>query len=371
VGFAIGRLVGSFYEMALRLTGDPASVHVAFTRVDADRCAVLPPQFRNLLEFNPATAQDVDRLAAYVRAHDIALVFGLDVPVEAPFLGPLRKAGVRLVVSYCGAPCSSLNRGLKLALKRLEVAVLRRHSPDAFIFESEAMRQTAVRGRGIPRRRTHVVRTGVDVARFAPMPAARAQVYDAFAIPRDRKIIVYMGHLHERKGVQVLLDAADRLVAGAGRRDVHFLFLGNRAGDGEAFRDRFDAVRTGPHVTFGGYHANIPQLLAGCYAGCIPSTGWDSYPMSSLEMQACGLPVIASDLQGVPETIEPCVTGVVVRAGDADALAAAIARLVDAPEIRDRMSAAARVRIASSLTRDHQIARLTETVHAVISNSLR
>ena len=57
--------------------------------------------------------------------------------------------------------------------------------------------------------------------------------------------------------------------------------------------------------------------------------------MSSLEMQACGLPVIASDCQGVPETIAPLSTGLVVKAGDAEALADAMIRMADRPDERD------------------------------------
>ena len=369
IGFAIGRLISTFYEMGTRVTGRPEAVHFAFTRIGGDRSAALPPGFDNLVEFDGARwrPEDLTRLLEYVTSNDIRVLFGLDVPVEAAFLRPLRRAGVRVVISYCGAPCSSLNSGLRLALKRLEVALLRRDRPDEFILESEAMRRTAVFGRGISRRCTTVVPTGVNVEKFAPRPGARQTVYETFEIPRHRRIIVYMGHLHERKGVQVLLRAADRLAGRDRREDIHFLFLGNRADEIDAFRHCFDSAVAGPFITFGGYRDNIPELLAGCYAGCIPSTGWDSYPMSSLEMQACGLPVIASDCQGVPETIADGVTGIVTRADDTDALARTIVSLVDDPMRREQMGYAARHRIEQSLTREHQAATLTQTVRDVIA----
>jgi len=80
--------------------------------------------------------------------------------------------------------------------------------------------------------------------------------------------------------------------------------------------------------------------------------------MSSLEMQACGLPVLASDLQGTPETVDDGVSGIVTRAGDPQELAAAIAALIDDPEGRMQMSVAARRRIEEGFTRAHQIAKL-------------
>jgi len=84
--------------------------------------------------------------------------------------------------------------------------------------------------------------------------------------------------------------------------------------------------------------------------------------MSSLEMQSCGLPVIVSDLQGVPETVKRDETGFVVPAGDAQALARAIVSLVDAPQRREQMAAAARARIINGFTRRHQVDALVGCV---------
>src|SRR5690348_3101770 len=158
IGFAIQRLISVFYEMAVRITGDSARVHFGFTRVGEDRSSALPASFTNTVEFDPVapTRADVDRLAAYVAAHRITSVLALDLPVEANYLAGLRRAGVATVVDYWGAPISSENTGLKLLAKRVEVG-LRRSKPDLFVFESEAMRTLAVRGRGVPRSATTVV----------------------------------------------------------------------------------------------------------------------------------------------------------------------------------------------------------------------
>ena len=58
-------------------------------------------------------------------------------------------------------------------------------SQNHFILESEAMRLTAVNGRGIAAKSTSVVPTGVDVKDFVPMPEARYAVFDALDIPKD------------------------------------------------------------------------------------------------------------------------------------------------------------------------------------------
>lgn len=366
IGFAIGRLVNAFYEMAVRVTGDAQRVHFSFGRIGNGRSSSLPAGFDNLLEFdyrNP-TDDSLRRFGEYIERERIGVIFGLDLPVQARCLAVARSKGVRTVFSYWGAPMSSPNRGLKLALKRLEVAFLRRAKPNWFIFESEAMRLLGVYGRGLAHDNTAVVHTGVDEQRFQLRPEASRLVYRRFAIPEERRIVVYMGHLHRRKGVHVLLQAAEHIAKHMRRQDVHTLFLGDRPGEAEALREFYSAAA--PYITFGGYQTDIPELLSGCYVGCIPSTGWDSFPMSSLEMQACGLPVIVSDLQGVPETVSRDQTGLVVPAGDPVALAEAIVSLVDARDRRDAMSVAARTRIENSFTRKHQIDALVECVRSRI-----
>jgi glycosyltransferase involved in cell wall biosynthesis len=354
IGFAIGRLISSFYQMALRLTGSARDVHFSFRSIGEKRSPHLPPGFCNLLEFDYREySRDQDaKLADYIEHHRIHTIFALDMRVNAPWRKTARRAGARYIVSYWGAPMSSIVLW-KLPLKKLEVA-LTAGKPDRFIFESEAMREAAVRGRGIARSSTAVVRTGVDAEKFRPYPALKESVYQTFEIPRHRRIIVYMGHLQERKGVRVLMRAACHLVA-AGRDDVHVLFLGDRPNEAQVFAADWAAGKS--IITFGGYRTDIPALLSGCYAGCIPSTGWDSFPMSSLEMQACGLPVIVSDCQGCPETVDR-ESGVVVPTGDERSLTAAIVSLVENPERRDQMSTHARARIERELTTRHQIENL-------------
>jgi len=362
IGFAIGRLISAFYEMGVRVTGDTRRVHFSFGHIGGGRCASLPASFENLLEFdyrNPTDAS-LTRFGDYIERNRIGVIFGLDLPVQAKCLAVARRRGVRTIFSYWGAPMSSPNHGLKLALKKLEVSLLRRAKPNWFIFESEAMRMLGVSGRGLTRPNTAVVHTGVDEQRFRPRPEASHLVYRRFGIPENRKVVVYMGHLHRRKGVHVLLQAAEHISTHMRRDDVHTLFLGDRPGEADAFSEHYSAAA--PYITFGGYQTDIPELLSGCYVGCIPSTGWDSFPMSSLEMQSCGLPVIVSDLQGVPETVLRDETGLVVAAGNPVELAHAIVSLVDAPERREQMRVAARTRIENGFTRKHQIDALVECV---------
>lgn len=367
IGFAFSKLIGVFFDACTRAAGAANDVHFAFSTVGKQRSVALPANFANLVEFDARshTAADVARLCEYIRRHGIEIAFIVDANVQTGYLSDIRKAGIRKVIAYWGAPLSSLNSGLKLLLKRLEVRCLRPSKPDHFIVESRPMLETAIHGRGIPEDMISIIPTGVDEHRFRPLPESTKHVYVRFGIPPERWIVVFMGHLHKRKGVHVLLQAADYIVKQSHRKDIHFLFLGNRPGEAEVFRSTYNEIDTAPFITFGGYQADIPQLLAGCYVGCVPTTGWDSFPLSPLEMQACGIPVIVSDCQGLPDSVVEGVTGFVVPAGDIEALAAALQRVVDDRTLHDKMSAAAVQRIRSSFTQGQQVDALADLIARV------
>jgi len=187
----------------------------------------------------------------------------------------------------------------------------------------------------------------------------------ALGIPTDRHLIFYSGHFETRKGVGVLINALTVLVEKFGRKDVHLVLVGNRTGEEIPYRDMLLNSPAYDHVTFGGYRDDIARLHRGCAMGVIASTGWDSMTMSSVEMQSSGLPLIVSDLQGLPETIEQGVTGEVVPVGDSHQLAATVHQLLQDPSKLARMREAARTRAVALYDRTSQI----QTLSAVVGQS--
>jgi glycosyltransferase involved in cell wall biosynthesis len=97
--------------------------------------------------------------------------------------------------------------------------------------------------------------------------------------------------------------------------------------------------------------------LAGATVFVLPSH-LEGMPMSLLEAMAWGLPAIATSVGGVPEVIDHNVNGLLVPAGDIDALAAAIARLMSEPGLRVRLGRAARETIASRFALAPTVERL-------------
>lgn len=367
-GYAIASLEGAFAEMARRITGDDSCVHFAYRSLRSGPPRALPSGIRQVTEFDPASTNPSDwaRMGAYIREHGIQWALGMDQPVHRPVYAHLRQAGLRKLVSYQGAPMSSLNHGVKLALKRLEVA-LRRQGPDHFIFESKAMARTATHGRGVPSAKVSVTYLGVDEDRYSPGEREPEFLRDEFGIPSDRRVIFYSGHMEERKGVSVLVRAAIEAVQRHRRDDLHLLILGNRAGEEERFLKMLSGTAAEGHVTFGGYRADVPRILRSCHIGSIASTGWDSFTMSALEMASAGLPLAVSNLQGLAETVDDGVTGRLFPPGDASALAATWVEWLDDHDLRGRLGAAARQRILAGFTREAQVSSLVTTCRRVFS----
>jgi glycosyltransferase involved in cell wall biosynthesis len=368
-GYAITRLERVFLDVARRVTGSDAAIHFAYPDLSGGRPEALPADFSRVVRFDPASSdrRHLRGMEDYVRTHGITTALGFDQPVRRPGYAALRRGGVSAFVSYWGAPMSSVNQGLTLALKRLDVR-LARHGPDHYLFESIAMQRTAVDGRGIPRAMTSVSYLGVDTETFRPTVAPDWYAHDTFGIPRDRRIVYYSGHMEERKGIRVLVNAAVELVEGRGVRDVHFLLLGNQPGEEAGYVDLYRGRLTEAHITFGGYRRDVERIIPGAYVGAIASTGWDSFTMSSLEIAACGVPLVVSRLPGLDETVDDGSTGYTFPVGDHSALADHLSGLIRDERRRDEMSRAARHRVMSRFTEERQVESIASAVRAVAAS---
>lgn len=372
-GYAIAPLEKLFYRTGLELAfGDPGLVHFAYRELTSGPPRALPAGFRNVIahDFLDRSAANVASLAAYARNNGIELVVAFDFEPIDPLVAALRRAGVRRVIAYWGAPISSRPPPRpKLLLKAARFA-LSRSKVDSLIFESRAMVESATRGRGLPESILDVVPLGVDISRYRPaesFPVDSAEtitlresngagkqsyVHDAFGFERGRRIVVYSGHMEPRKGVAVLVEAAISLLRL--RSDVAFLICGNRGDEASAHAARIVEAGAEKHIRLGGYRDDLAEIFPRCFAGVIASTGWDSFTYSAVELAACGLPVVASRLQGLAEAVLDGRTGLLFAPGDPAALAQSLEQLLDDPALAQRLGRAGRLRAEQELSLEAQ-----------------
>jgi glycosyltransferase involved in cell wall biosynthesis len=209
---------------------------------------------------------------------------------------------------------------------------------------------TSESDRGTDRRRlrTHVVPLGIDVERYA-----RAEP----APPAAGRLVGNVARLAPQKGQRVLLDAAPLVLER--HPDARFVLVG----DGESRRELEEQARRltiDDHVVFTGARDDVPELLASFSVFALPSY-FEGLCVAVLEAQAAGVPVVATPVGGVRETVVSGETGLLAAVGDPASLAQGIVRLLDDPDEAQRLAAEARRRVRERFT----VERMVEATIAV------
>ena len=139
---------------------------------------------------------------------------------------------------------------------------------------------------------------------------------------------------------------------------LRLVYAGKGSGVEET-RRLADQLGLGGRVEFTGWleAERARATLAAATIFVLPSFV-EGMPMALLEAMALGLPVIATPVGGVPEIVTHQVDGLLVPPGDVDALAAAIARLMSEPALRERLGRAARETAAQRFSLDSAVERL-------------
>ena len=184
-----------------------------------------------------------------------------------------------------------------------------------------------------------VIGNGRDPARFRPDPASRLRVRAELGVPENRVAIVAVSRLVGDKGYPELA-AAMRDVPGAELWVVGERLASDRGEDMVAL---LLAAGLGNRLRLLGYRHDVQAVLAAADIFTLPSYH-EALPMSVIEAMLCGIPVVASDIDGPREQVVQGVTGLLVPARQAAPLASALARLAGDAGLRARMGAAGRAR---------------------------
>ena len=196
-------------------------------------------------------------------------------------------------------------------------------------------------------RGAEVVHNGVDVSRFQAADRALAARVRQRAGAVDRPLILAVGGIEPRKGSDTLVRAVASLRR-QGRRPVLAVVGGHSFQDYRDYRERVLAslpglgLRLGEDVALLGTvaDAELPAWYAAADVFAFPSTkeGWG---LAVLEAMSAGLPVVASDLPVFHEYLRPGRDALLVPVGDAPALAAALAAVLDDRRLAGELASAA------------------------------
>ena len=195
-----------------------------------------------------------------------------------------------------------------------------------------------------PKQRVHVTYEGVDPA-FQPLDAkASGFVREKYSL--DPGYLLSLGTLEPGKNRSTLLKALRTLIDGGHARQL--AIVGQRGWRDDATQSELDGLGLRDRVRFTGYvaQADLPALYCAASVFVFPSLH-EGFGLPALEALACGTPVVTSNRSALPEVVGEA--ALLVDPEDSDAIAAAIARVLDEPELAELLRQAG-VEQAASFT---------------------
>lgn len=213
---------------------------------------------------------------------------------------------------------------------------------------SDANRALALRHRVAGPDKFITVHNGIADCPYRAEPGAGA-------VPR----IVMVARFSQQKAQSLLIDAVAAI-----RQPFHLMLVG----DGptrRAMEAQVERLGLGGRVEFAGNRLDVPQVLAASHIFAL-FTKWEGFPISILEAMRAGLPVVASDVNGVREAVSHWSTGFTVPPGDVAAFRERLELLLTDVSLRERMGAASRRRYEQEFTVDRMLQRVAEVYRQAV-----
>jgi teichuronic acid biosynthesis glycosyltransferase TuaC len=266
--------------------------------------------------------------------------FPFDV-IDAHFGYPEGPAAI-LLGRFFRVPVVLTLRGLE---QRLSAYRLRRpqlafavRGAERVVAVSEDLRATALASGAAPER-VRTIPNGVDTALFVPRDRAAAR--RSLGLAAEGTYLLTVGSLSERKGAHLVLEALESLASRF--PDLRYLVVGGAGAEGdeaETLRRRAVALGVSARVVFAGprRREELPDWYNAADLFVLPSS-LEGCPNVVVEALACGTPVVATAVGGIPQLLADPETGVIVARRDGAAVAAGLAAALARPWDRGRVSA--------------------------------
>ncbi len=208
-----------------------------------------------------------------------------------------------------------------------------RYGVKRVITTGEALRQQLIRDNRLPENHVISVPTGIDTMRFIPGDKSLARQH--LQLPTNRTIVGIVATMRYLKGHLDLVEAAARL-----NRDHLWIFVG----DGPSRRvieDKIASLGLEQSVLLVGNQTDVVPWLQAMDLFVLPSYA-EGVPQAVMQASSCGLPVVSTNVGGIPEIVRDGETGKLIPPGDVDQLVKAIEQILSDQPMRVRWAAQGR-----------------------------
>lgn len=203
-----------------------------------------------------------------------------------------------------------------------------------------------------------VVPSAVELHRIPQEPDDT--VRDELGIPRDVSLVGTVGRLDFQKAPLDFVRMAS-LVAGS-RSGVRFVMVGDGSLEDAAHEE---ARRLGVDITFTGFREDAVRI-ASAFDVFVISSLYEGLGRSLTEALASGRPVVASAVNGVPDLVQPGITGLLTSPGEPEALARSVIWMLDHPDEARRMGEQGRARVRAQFQPRIMCALLDEKYRSLL-----
>lgn len=216
--------------------------------------------------------------------------------------------------------------------------VLRRR--DRVVGVGEAVRRALITNEGIPADRASVIYNGVDF-HLADAADDRAAVRQELGIGPETLLVLQIARLDYLKDHATAIRAIERVAKS--RANVRLVLVGDGPERGK-IEDEIARRGVASSVQLLGLRTDVTRLLQGADIFVLSSIS-EGIPVTFLEAMAARLPIVSTNVGGVPEVVLPEQTGMLVPAGDDEAMAESLLRLADDAPLRERLGLCGRERV--------------------------
>ena len=218
---------------------------------------------------------------------------------------------------------------------------------------SESTRDFLVRHERIDAEKVTTIHNGIDTAAYCPRPEMRAAAREKWGLPHDAFIVGGIGRLTHQKNFELFLNVAAEIT------NAHFV-IGGTGEDESALRAQVARLGLGDRVRFLGYVGDMPALWPAL--DCLLLTSrYEGLPITILEAMACGVPIVASNLDGMREILRDGENASLVPPAEAAAFVRAVVDLIENPPHAARLAAGALVTVREG----YSAAKMARAVEAI------
>ena len=236
---------------------------------------------------------------------------------------------------------------------------------DQFLAVGGAVAAQAISLRIAPAERIRTIASAIELDILPASPGNRAAARHLMRLPEDVQVVGAVGRLAPQKAPQDLVAAIEAM----GRSNVYCVWVGDGPLRQEVTRLIERRKLTNRFLLLGERH-DVAALLPGFDVFALASH-YEGLPCSVVEAMTCGIPVVATAVNAVPEVVVPGRTGLLVPANAPMLLGRALAYLLDHPAEGSRMSLAARAQLGDRFDPKVLGRDLAETYELALTSSTR